>query len=79
MPVRITEAISTVCLAMPPIASYNTVSVAVSAICPWEDGQVIKVDGELGVIDDESIFSTFKFRNCRPNPVGPTRRRASQK
>ena len=45
-----------------------------------EDGQVIKVDGELGVIDDkESIFSTLKFRNCRLNPVGPIRKKASSK
>ena len=31
------------------------------AIDPLEDGQVMKVDGELGVLDDkESIFSTLK-------------------
>ena len=43
------------------------------AIDPWEDGQVMKEDGEveLGVSDDkESIFSTLKSRNSYLNLVG---------
>ena len=40
-------------------------------IDPWEDGQVMKEDGKLGVSDDkESIFSSLKSRNSCLTPVG---------
>ena len=48
------------------------------AIDPWKDRQVIKED--LRVSDDkESIFSTLKFRNSCPNPVGHERKKGPQK
>ena len=47
------------------------------AIDPLEDGQVMKVDGELGVLDDkESIFSTLKSPNSYINPLGHERKKS---